>query len=46
MTENQRQERAGLRTVNRAVPKKDSMQLLLGKKGLHAAFAGQAGLYR
>ena len=31
MTENQRQERAGLRTVNRAVPKKDSMQLLLGK---------------
>ena len=31
MTENQRQERAGLHTVNRAVPKKDSMQLLLGK---------------
>ena len=31
MTEKQRQERAGLRTVNRAVPKKDAMQLLLGK---------------
>ena len=31
MTENQRQERAGLRTVNQAVPKKDAMQLLLGK---------------
>ena len=31
MTEKQRQERAGLRTVNQAVPKKDAMQLLLGK---------------